>query len=149
MTGIRIVGLEKRFGDVVALADINLVIGEGEFFTLLGPSGCGKTTLLRTIAGFHRQDRGEVWLGDERVDSLPAHRRDTGMVFQNYAVFPPTSPSSRTSPTAFARASYPNPRSRGGSWHPCGPSTSRATSGARPTSSPAASSSGSAWRGQW
>ena len=88
MPGIRIVGLEKRFGDVVALADINLVIGEGEFFTLLGPSGCGKTTLLRTIAGFHRQDRGEVWLGDERVDSLPAHRRDTGMVFQNYAVFP-------------------------------------------------------------
>lgn len=88
MTSIRIVDLEKRFGDVKALADVNLSVGKGEFFTLLGPSGCGKTTLLRTIAGFYRQERGEVWLGDERVDDLPAHRRDTGMVFQNYAVFP-------------------------------------------------------------
>ena len=88
MTSIRIVGLEKRFGEVRALQDVNLEIGKGEFFTLLGPSGCGKTTLLRTIAGFHRQDRGEIWLGDERVDEVPAHRRDTGMVFQNYAVFP-------------------------------------------------------------
>lgn len=88
MTNIRIVDLEKRFGDVKALVDVNLSVGKGEFFTLLGPSGCGKTTLLRTIAGFYRQERGEVWLGDERVDDLPAHRRDTGMVFQNYAVFP-------------------------------------------------------------
>ncbi len=88
MTSIRIADLEKRFGEVKALSDVNLDIGKGEFFTLLGPSGCGKTTLLRTIAGFYRQDRGEVWLGDEKVDDLPAHRRDTGMVFQNYAVFP-------------------------------------------------------------
>ncbi|HUX40105.1 MAG TPA: ABC transporter ATP-binding protein [Rectinemataceae bacterium] len=88
MTSIRIADLEKRFGEVKALSDVNLDIGKGEFFTLLGPSGCGKTTLLRTIAGFYRQDKGEVWLGDERVDDLPAHRRDTGMVFQNYAVFP-------------------------------------------------------------
>ena len=88
MTSIRIVDLDKRFGEVKALADINLEIGKGEFFTLLGPSGCGKTTLLRTIAGFYRQERGEVWLGDEKVDEVPAHRRDTGMVFQNYAVFP-------------------------------------------------------------
>ena len=88
MTSIRILGLEKRFGEVRALSDVNLEIRKGEFFTLLGPSGCGKTTLLRTIAGFHRQDRGEIWLGDECVDEVPAHRRDTGMVFQNYAVFP-------------------------------------------------------------
>jgi iron(III) transport system ATP-binding protein len=88
MTSIRIVDLEKRFGDLKALSEINLEIGKGEFFTLLGPSGCGKTTLLRTIAGFYRQDIGEVWLGDERVDEVPAHKRDTGMVFQNYAVFP-------------------------------------------------------------
>ncbi len=88
MTSIRIVDLEKRFGDLKALSEINLEIGRGEFFTLLGPSGCGKTTLLRTIAGFYRQDKGEIWLGDERVDEVPAHKRDTGMVFQNYAVFP-------------------------------------------------------------
>ena len=88
MTSIRIIGLEKRFGEVKALADVDLEIGKGEFFTLLGPSGCGKTTLLRTIAGFYRQDRGEIWLGEECVDDVPAHRRDTGMVFQNYAVFP-------------------------------------------------------------
>lgn len=88
MTSIRIVDLEKRFGDLKALSEINLDIEKGEFFTLLGPSGCGKTTLLRTIAGFYRQDIGEVWLGDERVDEVPAHKRDTGMVFQNYAVFP-------------------------------------------------------------
>jgi iron(III) transport system ATP-binding protein len=88
MTSIRIVDLEKRFGDVKALSDVNLVIEKGEFFTLLGPSGCGKTTLLRTIAGFYRQERGEIWLGDECVDSVPAYKRDTGMVFQNYAVFP-------------------------------------------------------------
>ena len=88
MTSIRIVGLDKRFGEVRALQGVDLEIRKGEFFTLLGPSGCGKTTLLRTIAGFHRQDRGEIWLGAERVDDLPAHRRDTAMVFQNYAVFP-------------------------------------------------------------
>lgn len=88
MTSIKISNLEKDFGSVVALADVNLEIREGEFFTLLGPSGCGKTTLLRTIAGFYRQDKGDVHLGDELVNDVPAHRRNTGMVFQNYAVFP-------------------------------------------------------------
>ncbi|GAB1483148.1 hypothetical protein MASR2M78_19640 [Treponema sp.] len=88
MTSIRIKDLDKNFGSTKALQDINVEIKMGEFFTLLGPSGCGKTTLLRTIAGFYRQDRGEVWLGDECVDEVPAHKRDTGMVFQNYAVFP-------------------------------------------------------------
>ncbi len=88
MTSIRIENLEKRFGEVVALSDINLFVKEGEFFTLLGPSGCGKTTLLRTIAGFYRQDKGDVYLGTELVNDKPAWQRDTGMVFQNYAVFP-------------------------------------------------------------
>ena len=88
MTAIKIVGVEKRFGDLLALSDINLDIGKGEFFTLLGPSGCGKTTLLRTIAGFYRQDKGDIFLGDELINDLPAYKRNTGMVFQNYAVFP-------------------------------------------------------------
>lgn len=88
MTSIKVTGVEKRFGDLIALSDINLEIGKGEFFTLLGPSGCGKTTLLRTIAGFYRQDKGDIWLGDERINDVPAYKRNTGMVFQNYAVFP-------------------------------------------------------------
>ena len=88
MTSIRIVNLEKKFGDLVALSNINLDIKPGEFFTLLGPSGCGKTTLLRTIAGFYKQDKGDIYLGDELVNNVPAYRRNTGMVFQNYAVFP-------------------------------------------------------------
>jgi len=88
MTPIKIVGVEKRFGDLFALSDIHLDIAEGEFFTLLGPSGCGKTTLLRTIAGFYRQDKGDIYLGEELINDVPAYRRNTGMVFQNYAVFP-------------------------------------------------------------
>ncbi|MCE5255218.1 MAG: ABC transporter ATP-binding protein [Spirochaetaceae bacterium] len=88
MTSIRIVGLQKKFGDLAALSDVNLDIREGEFFTLLGPSGCGKTTLLRTIAGFYRQDHGDIYLGNELVNNVPAYKRNTGMVFQNYAVFP-------------------------------------------------------------
>ena len=88
MTPIKIVGVEKRFGDLFALSDIHLDIKEGEFFTLLGPSGCGKTTLLRTIAGFYRQDKGDIYLGEELINDVPAYKRNTGMVFQNYAVFP-------------------------------------------------------------
>ena len=70
------------------LESIDLDIASGEFFTLLGPSGCGKTTLLRTIAGFQRQDRGEIIVKGERIDDKPAHKRDIGMVFQDYAIFP-------------------------------------------------------------
>ena len=61
---------------------------DGEFFTLLGPSGCGKTTLLRMVAGFCELDAGRILFGEQRIDTLPPHRRNTGMVFQNYAVFP-------------------------------------------------------------
>ena len=88
MASIRLEGIGKDFPGVKALIDVNLVIESGEFFTLLGPSGCGKTTLLRTVAGFYRQDAGHVYIGDRRIDDQPAYMRDTGMVFQNYAVFP-------------------------------------------------------------
>src|SRR5690606_3158312 len=87
-SSVRLDGVSITFGDVVAVSNANLSIESGEFFTLLGPSGCGKTTLLRAIAGFYRQSEGTIMLGDQRVDDVPAHRRDTGMVFQNYAVFP-------------------------------------------------------------
>lgn len=80
--------IQIAYGGMLAVDQVNLNIGSGEFFTLLGPSGCGKTTLLRTIAGFNRQTGGTIRIGDTVVDDLPAHSRDTGMVFQNYAIFP-------------------------------------------------------------
>ena len=85
---VQLTGITKCFGAVRAIDDISLTVEEGEFFTLLGPSGCGKTTLLRTIAGFHTPDAGEIRFGDRVVNSIPPHRRETGMVFQNYALFP-------------------------------------------------------------
>lgn len=88
MASIRLAEIEKSFPGVKALDNINLEIYSGEFFTLLGPSGCGKTTLLRIIAGFYRQDHGHVYIGEKLIDEVPAHHRNTGMVFQNYAVFP-------------------------------------------------------------
>ncbi len=88
MAGIVISGVSRSFGTVRAVDQVDLTVEEGEFFTLLGPSGCGKTTLLRMIAGFCELDSGEIRFGDKRIDKLPAHLRDIGMVFQNYAVFP-------------------------------------------------------------
>ena len=88
MASVEIVGLRKLYGDVVALSDINISIPSGSFFTLLGPSGCGKTTLLRTIAGFHDQNAGRISVDGLAIEGLPAHRRDVGMVFQDYAIFP-------------------------------------------------------------
>ena len=78
----------KRYGDFTAVNGISLNIEQGEFFTLLGPSGCGKTTLLRMIAGFNTVDGGEICFDEQVINNLPAHKRDIGMVFQNYAIFP-------------------------------------------------------------
>ncbi|WP_369045477.1 ABC transporter ATP-binding protein [Sinomonas sp. P10A9] len=81
-------GVRVSFGDFVALPDYALEVGEGEFFTLLGPSGCGKSTALRTLAGFIAPTSGQVRIAGRDVTHLPSHRRDIGMVFQNYALFP-------------------------------------------------------------
>ena len=78
----------KTYGDFKAVNGISLTIQPGEFFTLLGPSGCGKTTLLRMIAGFNTVDGGEIYFDDKVINKVPAHKRDIGMVFQNYAIFP-------------------------------------------------------------
>lgn len=78
----------KRYGSFTAVNHVSLNIREGEFFTLLGPSGCGKTTLLRMIAGFNSIEAGDVLFGENRINDVPAHKRDIGMVFQNYAIFP-------------------------------------------------------------
>jgi ABC-type Fe3+/spermidine/putrescine transport system ATPase subunit len=88
VTAITIDGVVRSFSAVRAVDDVSIAIRDGEFFTLLGPSGCGKTTLLRMVAGFCELDRGRILLGEKRIDTLPPHKRNTGMVFQNYAVFP-------------------------------------------------------------
>jgi putative spermidine/putrescine transport system ATP-binding protein len=81
-------GVSKRFGDVVALADISLGVAAGEFVTILGPSGSGKTTLLKVIAGFETADLGRIRVDGSDVTDLDPARRNIGMVFQNYALFP-------------------------------------------------------------
>lgn len=88
MESLKLVNVTKRFGSVVAVQNFNLSVREGEFVSLLGPSGCGKTTILRCIAGFERPDTGDVFIYGERVNDIPPERRDVGMVFQAYALFP-------------------------------------------------------------
>jgi putative spermidine/putrescine transport system ATP-binding protein len=85
---LRLENVKKNYGSVAAVAGVDLVVKEGEFFTLLGPSGSGKTTLLRLIAGFERPDSGRIELGGRDVTSVPPHLRDTNTVFQDYALFP-------------------------------------------------------------
>jgi iron(III) transport system ATP-binding protein len=88
MISIRIQKLTKRFGAVTALDDLDLVVEPGELFFLLGPSGCGKTTLLRCMAGFYIPEEGRIFFGDEDVTQLAPHKRNTGMMFQSYALWP-------------------------------------------------------------
>ncbi len=78
----------KRYGTRPVLRGISLEVATGEFLTILGESGSGKTTMLRLIAGFEELDSGEIWMGGERLDRLPAHRRQVNTVFQSYAIFP-------------------------------------------------------------
>ena len=85
---LRLEGVSKRYGRVLAVDDVSLAIAEGEFFTLLGPSGSGKTTLLRLIAGFERPDAGRIELGGKDVTAVPPYARATNTVFQDYALFP-------------------------------------------------------------
>jgi len=87
-TEVRLINLWKRFGEVEAVRDVNLMIEEGDFFTFLGPSGCGKTTLLRMIAGFARPDQGTIFFDEVEVKDVPPWKRNVGMVFQNYALWP-------------------------------------------------------------
>ncbi|MHA1484730.1 MAG: ABC transporter ATP-binding protein, partial [Candidatus Thorarchaeota archaeon] len=88
MVEIRLENLRKTFGDIVATDRVNMTLKEGELSTLLGPSGCGKTTLLRLVAGFYVPDSGRIFFDDREVTHDPPHKRNTGMVFQNYALWP-------------------------------------------------------------
>ena len=88
MVGITLENLTKRFGEVRAVDDVSLRVEPGELFFLLGPSGCGKTTLLRLLAGFYHPDAGRIRFGERDITGVPPHKRRTGMVFQNYALWP-------------------------------------------------------------
>src|SRR6516162_5342023 len=85
---LRLEDISHRFGEFVAVRDINLDVAGGELVALLGPSGCGKSTLLRIVSGFIRQSQGRVLFDGEPVDHLTPSRRGAGIVFQNYALFP-------------------------------------------------------------
>ncbi len=85
---VRFNAVTKRFGDITALDGVSMSIRQGEFMTLLGPSGCGKTTLLNLAAGFLSPDSGEVLIAGERMNDVPTYKREIGMMFQNYALFP-------------------------------------------------------------
>ena len=147
---LRIERLTKRFGGFTALRDISLEVFEGEFVCFLGPSGCGKTTLLRAIAGLDIQTSGRIEQAGRDISALPPDRRDFGIVFQSYALFPnlTVGPERRLRPREPARSGAPRSTAPGaGAARPGRASPTRATS-TRP-SSPAASSSGWRWPGRW
>ncbi|MFC7364292.1 MULTISPECIES: ABC transporter ATP-binding protein [Bhargavaea] len=88
MSTVHLSAITKQFGKVTAVEGLDLIIKEGEFFTFLGPSGCGKTTTLRMVAGFYYPTKGVVKFNDRDMTTVPPEKRNTGMVFQNYALFP-------------------------------------------------------------
>ena len=88
MTFLELTNVQKLFGDVVAVEDFNLSAQRGEFVSFLGPSGCGKTTTLRMIAGFEQPTGGTIVVDGTDITDRPANRRNVGMVFQSYALFP-------------------------------------------------------------
>jgi iron(III) transport system ATP-binding protein len=88
MVTVNLQDVSKYFGDVIAASEVSFHVEEGELFFLLGPSGCGKTTTLRIIAGFYKPDQGDVLFDDVSIVNIPPHKRNTGMVFQNYALWP-------------------------------------------------------------
>lgn len=88
MIEVRLEAVNKRFGDVVAVSNVTLKVGKGEFLVLVGPSGCGKTTLLRLIAGLEDLDSGHIYLGDVWANEVPVGKRNVQMIFQSYALWP-------------------------------------------------------------
>ena len=88
MSAVELSSVGKSYGEVRAVADLDLAIDEGTFVTLLGPSGCGKTTSLRMVAGLEDADTGDIHIGGRRVNDVPIHQRNLGLVFQNFALFP-------------------------------------------------------------
>jgi len=140
--------MQRRWGPVVGLRDLNLEIHDKEFLVLLGPSGCGKTTTMRMIAGLDEPTDGEIWIGDNLVNGVAPRDRDVAMVFQNYGLYPHM--------TVRQNISYPlkvrgvPARMRKPAWRMPPPKWSSAPiSTASQASSRAASASGSLSPGHW
>ena len=147
--GLALDALEKHYGAVAAINGVSLDVPRGAILALLGPSGCGKTTILRAIAGFVAPDRGTVRLAGRDVTALPPERRGTGMVFQNYALFPAhDGGGERGVRVAHAPGA---PRGNGLAWwrRPWRWCSCPTWPGATRPSCPAASSSGPPWPGRW
>jgi len=121
---LEVAGLTRRYSPQVTVGPISFEVRAGEFFSLLGPSGCGKTTTLRCIAGFETLNAGTIRLQGERLDDKPPHRRDVGLVFQNYALFPHLSVSTML-PSGLSYAASPRRKSSSGSGASCGSSICR------------------------
>ena len=88
MANVRLENITRRYQNVTAIENISFKIPDGEFWVLVGPSGCGKSTIMRTIAGLETSTSGNLYIGDNLVNSIPARQRDVAMVFQNYALYP-------------------------------------------------------------
>ena len=147
--GIQIHNAVKRYGDKTIIPDLSVEIHNGEFFTLLGPSGCGKTTLLRMIAGFNTIEGGNFFFNDKRINDMDPGKRNIGMVFQNYAIFPNMTVRKNVE---FGLKNRPIPKradpQRGGKIHEAG-ACGRICRTVCPTGSPAVSSSAWRWRAHW
>jgi len=142
---LRVEGLTKCYGSIVAVDGVSAEIGEGELVSFVGPSGCGKTTLLRMIGGFIRADAGRVVLDGHDVTDEPPNRRSTAMVFQSYALFPHLSVADNV---GYALRVHRRARPEIGGRRSCsGWSSWRGSALVGPTSFPAASSSGWLWPG--
>ena len=147
LSEVRMESVGKRYGEHWAVQDVSLSIRPGEFYTLLGPSGCGKTTLLRLLAGFITPDTGRIIVDDEPIDPVPPWKRNLGMVFQHYALWPHLSVFENVA-FGLRERGVSGRRARPRGWPP--PSVrwgSPASSPAGRPSSRAASSSGWRWRG--
>jgi ABC-type spermidine/putrescine transport systems, ATPase components len=144
---VELVHLRKQFGEVTAVDGIDVSIEAGEFFSLLGPSGCGKTTTLRLIAGFERPDDGKILLDGADMAATPPHRRKVNTVFQSYALFPHLDVFDNVA-FGLRRAHVKKAAVRTRVLNVLEAVRSAATRSGSRDSSPAASSSGSRWRGR-
>ena len=145
---MRLERLVKRYGDVEAVAGIDLEIADGEFFSMLGPSGSGKTTTLRMIAGFEQPTEGRVLLHGRDVTGVPPFDRDVNTVFQDYALFPHMTVAENVGYGLLVTSVPPSEREAAGRGSAPAGATGGIRAGGGRASCPAASDSGSPWPGR-